>query len=225
MTLPDGSVLEDDFSGADLTALPVTGTHFAISEVAGDRFRIDTPTVAASRIGADGVTSVQIDFDCVVLRTGTEFAVEALLLDAGEVSQLAVAGNARSLSEGSQEVRLDPANLAVHVDKTGSLLTNVRVDPPVLTPNGDGINDVVTIHFDVAELIGGGDLAVRIYDLGGRLVRVVEDASRASGRYTQDWDGRDGAGNVVPPGIYVFEIDMQADAGDAARSGTIAVAY
>jgi hypothetical protein len=225
MTLPDGTQLEEDFSGADLAALPVTGATFAIVEVADDHFQIDLPLVEASRLGPGQTTILEVDFACVVLRTGTEFTVEAMLEGADEVPQRALAGNARILSQGGITVIRDPSKLAVQVEKRGGLLTNVGVSHRVITPNGDGANDVTSIRFDITDLTSGGDVDVRIYDLSGRLVRVVDTGRYASGRFARDWDGTDRQGNTVPPGIYLYTVGVNADAGDAARSGTIAVAY
>ena len=47
-----------------------------------------------------------------------------------------------------------------------------------------------------------GRVQVRIYDIGGRLVRALLDTSLGDGWATQEWDGRDGHGQVVSPGVY-----------------------
>jgi len=225
MSLPDGSNIEDDFSGADLTDLPAVGSNFTISAISDDQFQIEVPEVASSRLGTGAVTALEINFACVVLRTGTEFVVEAQLRDAGEVAQRAVAGNAVILRAGGLTAVQDPSNLAVQVEKQGGLLTNVSTNRRVVSPNGDGLNDTATIRFDVTDLTSGGDVAVRIYDLSGRLLRVVDENSYASGRYEREWDGKNEDGDLVSPGIYLYTIDVDADAGAAAKSGTIAVAY
>jgi hypothetical protein len=225
MYLPDGSQIEDDFTGADLTSLPVMGADFAIIAIADDHFQVQVPTVESSRFGEGSVTALEINFESIVLRTGTEFVVEAELRGADEVAQRAVAGNAVVLREGGSTAIQDPSNLAVQVEKKGDLLINVHAEPGVVTPNDDGLNETVDIHFDVTNLTSGGEVDVRIYDLSGRLVRVVDAASYASGRYRRQWDGRNEQGNVVSPGIYIYTIDVVADAGDAAKGGTIAVAY
>lgn len=225
MSLPDGSSVEDDFSGADLAALPAVGSNFTISGISDDQFQIEIPAMTSSRLGVGAVTALEINFACVVLRTGTEFVVEAQLQGADEVAQRAVAGNALILRAGGLTAVQNPSNLAVQVERRGGLLTNVGVDTGVLTPNGDGLNDTATIRFDVTDLTSGGDVAVRIYDLSGRLLQVVDENSYASGRYEREWDGRNEHGDLVSPGIYIYTIDVDADAGAAAKSGTIAVAY
>jgi hypothetical protein len=52
------------------------------------------------------------------------------------------------------------------------------------------------------ELKSPGRVEVRIYDLVGRLVRVVEDGNLPAGRYQGTWNGDDERGRPVAPGIY-----------------------
>ncbi|HEX9727412.1 MAG TPA: FlgD immunoglobulin-like domain containing protein [Gemmatimonadales bacterium] len=44
---------------------------------------------------------------------------------------------------------------------------------------------------------------IRIYDLSGRLVRVLVDETVEPGRYLVGWDGADASGRAVRPGVYV----------------------
>jgi len=56
------------------------------------------------------------------------------------------------------------------------------------------------IAFDVPP--PGSRVMLRIYDLGGRLVRRLIDSRFAPGRYVEPWDGRDDRGHNVAPGVY-----------------------
>jgi len=47
----------------------------------------------------------------------------------------------------------------------------------------------------------------RIYDLQGRAVRTLMDERMAPGRWTLQWDGRDGGGRILPAGLYLYEIE------------------
>ncbi|HEX29254.1 TPA: hypothetical protein ENG04_04160, partial [Candidatus Poribacteria bacterium] len=52
---------------------------------------------------------------------------------------------------------------------------------------------------------------IRIYDVLGRLVRELELGEREPGVYLDRgeaayWDGRDGRGNPVPSGIYIYQL-------------------
>ena len=81
-----------------------------------------------------------------------------------------------------------------------------------MTPNGDGVNDALTIDFTVRRLSGTRPVKVRIYDLGGRLVRRLDtQKSLVAGKYVLDWVADDEQGQLVPPGIYILRIDVDAD--------------
>ena len=227
ISLPDGSRLEQDFSDSDLSALPVERGDFRIDLVEEDRFQISFPKVENSRIAAEQMTALDVIFQCVVLRTGTAFSSLALSETPGEVPQRVVGGNVFALTQESSNASLirDPGNLVVQVAKKGDLLINVNAVPTVFTPNGDQINDSAQIHFDITDLISGANVGLRIYDLSGSMVREVYRGIDQSGRFTRTWDGTDGQGNTVPPGLYIFNIDLDTDGGKAEASGLIGVAY
>ncbi|MBK8164330.1 MAG: T9SS type A sorting domain-containing protein [bacterium] len=60
-------------------------------------------------------------------------------------------------------------------------------------------NPRTVIAFELAET---GPFELAIYDLGGRLVRVLEAGTQAAGRHEATWDGQDHAGRAVPTGTY-----------------------
>lgn len=66
-------------------------------------------------------------------------------------------------------------------------------------------NPRTTLHYDVAQ---PGRAVLRLYDLRGRLVRVLEDAERAVGRHEAVWDGTDDDGRPVTSGLYLAQLTM-----------------
>jgi flagellar hook assembly protein FlgD len=97
-------------------------------------------------------------------------------------------------------------------------LLEVAVAPTGLTPNGDGINDEVAIEATIFVIEGSKRLHVGIFDLGGRRLRDLSlQRLHPSGRHQIPWNGRDAAGRIVPPGIYVLRVGFSTDAG---RGGT-----
>jgi len=58
---------------------------------------------------------------------------------------------------------------------------------------------------------GDGRCDVRVYALGGRVVRALAAASGA-GTHTVVWDGRDDRGTAVPAGLYFVRIEQGAQA-------------
>ena len=67
----------------------------------------------------------------------------------------------------------------------------------VLTPNPS--RQVVTIRFELRE---PADVALAIYDVQGRQVRLLRTGRAARGSYSVPWDGRDSGGNAASPGTY-----------------------
>lgn len=65
----------------------------------------------------------------------------------------------------------------------------------------------------------GGRVRLAVYDLSGRLVRLLVDESRDAGRHEVTWDGTDDRGQKVGSGVYVGR--MEADGWRAARRMTL----
>ncbi len=110
------------------------------------------------------------------------------------------------------------------------VLSEVVVQPPVVTPNGDGVNDAMNFDFSVRRLSGVRPVKVRIYDLGGRLVRVLDiQRPQVAGAYSIAWAADDEAGQVVAPGIYILRLavdtDSNAEVAETAAQRVLYVAY
>jgi hypothetical protein len=69
-------------------------------------------------------------------------------------------------------------------------------------------NPATTIRFDVP--VGGAHTTLAVYDVSGRLVRVLVDKHMAEGTYREDWDGSDANGNAVASGVYFYRLDAPA---------------
>jgi hypothetical protein len=65
-------------------------------------------------------------------------------------------------------------------------------------------NPHTSIRFDVPQ--GGLRVTLRIYDVGGRLVRILVDAVATQGEKRVTWDGRDEKGQGVASGVYLFRL-------------------
>ena len=104
------------------------------------------------------------------------------------------------------------------------LLSNVTV-ARAFSPNGDGINDMLDLSYSLLTLTKPAPVVWRIYDLSGRRVRVVQDEQKDVGNHSQVWDGLDEGEELVVPGIYLFEVEVRADAVVERVRGTMAVIY
>lgn len=100
-----------------------------------------------------------------------------------------------------------------------ALIEEVEVEPPVFTPNGDGINEEAVFRFRVVRIGDNSPVQVRLYDLGGRLVRALsEQRSLSAGAYAIAWDGRDGEDRLAPPGVYYARLSIDTEV-EGARIG------
>jgi flagellar hook assembly protein FlgD len=108
----------------------------------------------------------------------------------------------------------------------GSLIQDVAL-ASIFTPNGDGINDELSVRFVLLKVLEERPLGVEFYDLRGRLVGQAESTATSgkAGDQTFTWDGRDLGGQVVPPGIYLCRIKVEADDQDIKLTRLVNVAY
>lgn len=67
-------------------------------------------------------------------------------------------------------------------------------------------NPSTTITYDIAEA-GYVDLA--IYDLKGRVVASLVNGNKSAGNYTVKWNGLDDNGQLVPSGVYLYQLQSQ----------------
>jgi flagellar hook assembly protein FlgD len=82
-------------------------------------------------------------------------------------------------------------------------------DDPAISPDGDGVNDRVTIGFTISQQ---ATWTLEIRDDAGRLVRHVG----GEGKVIQTvWGGRDDDGNPLPDGAYTLQVDATSAAGQA----------
>jgi hypothetical protein len=194
-----------------------------IGEVAVDyQLEVHEPHRLAVRFARlesrDSGTLVEVTFEAQVLRYGATF--EGRVSDSTqplEVPQGINAGDATGKYEGNR----------VSVATSVSEQTLVQVDTPsaVFTPNGDGRNDGVRIGYTIFEITGSAQVEVGVWDLSGHRLRQVYAGLDGIGTYEQVWDGRDAAGQVVPPGIYLYRILVDTDKDAIQKMGLLHVAY
>jgi hypothetical protein len=119
-----------------------------------------------------------------------------------------------SNSTGSGEVRLSsPGTFVVSTDSAPTATLFYQNFP---NPFGRATRTAqTTIWFDLAH---SSKVRITVYDLRQRIVRrlvpgLLSDETLAAGAYGRDgaltWDGKDDAGRLVPPGVYIaiFEAD------------------
>ncbi|UCH84312.1 MAG: hypothetical protein JSW50_01085, partial [Candidatus Latescibacterota bacterium] len=65
-------------------------------------------------------------------------------------------------------------------------------------------NPTTTIRFAVPP--GGGMVTLRVYDVGGHLVRTLVNGVESPGEKSAIWDGKNDAGNPVATGAYLYRL-------------------
>ena len=224
---PNGEIESADFSARSLDDLPVeAGGGFAVLAVSDHGLLLQLPPVNENN------ALVKVEFATAVLRFGTVFSARAFNTEVGAVGQNILAGNAADLG---RETLVDPdlarigapvpTNLTVEVAISDDLLTNVRAEPVVFTPNGDQINDRTAIHYDITNIASPVLVEIELFDLAGRLIRSLQMEKQTSGRFAIAWEGTDDEDRLVTPGHYIYTVTLNADTGTDKRLGTVGVVY
>lgn len=127
----------------------------------------------------------------------------------------------------------------VTVDKyLKKILMEVKAVPKVLTPNGDNKNDFTVFEFILAKV--ETNVMIKIFNTDGSLV-FFKEKLLVPGEYSAEksaattksvakkllgyWDGKDEDGELVPPGIYIYQVIADTDEGGVVEGGTVVVAY
>ncbi len=229
----DGRTEAADFSGRDLSpsALPTNpAADFGIEAVEERRFRVRFPLIMDSDLAAAEAAVLRIRFRCRVLRYGTAFPGWAGNTQTGITGQKILAGNAAHL--GPEDATFppvgteDPRVLSVDVPFSGGdILINTRAVPRPLSPNGDGVNDQTRISYDLSRVIGPVPVEVRVIDLAGHLVRRLFSGEQGGGHWSIPWDGTNGRGERVPPGIYLAHVAVHSSASAETATTVVEVVY
>ncbi|MBI4529920.1 MAG: gliding motility-associated C-terminal domain-containing protein [Candidatus Latescibacteria bacterium] len=160
---------------------------------------------------------VEVTFASRVFVNGTRFLAEVFDTKTEEIPQRVTPGDASVAVEANDTL----VRWAVMREL---LLTAVEVSSGTLTPNGDGINDRVTISYSLLQALNPVAVTVEMYDLSGSRVWSAK-VPQTVGYYAVAWDGRQDDGERVPPGIYVYRVVVHAQDGDQSQIGTIVVVY
>ncbi|NKB66513.1 MAG: hypothetical protein GKR89_05590 [Candidatus Latescibacteria bacterium] len=209
----DTVIIATPFQG-EISAVEIDGQTVDFSEeVSRNELKISFPD---DRVEQSGQT-VTVRFDNLMTVSGTEFRGWVDDSQSDTFPQRVVGGDA------DEEVDSNTLIVGGHIESR--LFTEVNFSAPVITPNGDGRNDEMRLNYILLKATDEVQVAVTVYDLGGRVVRRLYDQRDLSGPNAVSWDGRDDQDSLVPPGIYVIRLVADTDGGETAQVRPIAVAY
>ncbi|MCE2448816.1 MAG: gliding motility-associated C-terminal domain-containing protein [Candidatus Latescibacteria bacterium] len=115
--------------------------------------------------------------------------------------------------------------LVASASSARGVLEDLEVGSRAFTPQGDGVNDQLSIQYTLFRVQQASAVKVGIYALNGRRIWQAQPEAQAAGRHMARWDGRDGAGQLVGPGIYLARVEVETDKGSEIRLQPVAVAY
>lgn len=104
-------------------------------------------------------------------------------------------------------------------------LISVEAKPNPFSPNGDGLFDETIISYFVAKIAYSQPVSIKIYDLNGDKIRTLRDQKDPAFFYEIPWDGRDDSGELVLPGVYIYQVRITTDSGKEVVTKTITVKY
>ena len=204
---------------SDVRQVKLNGEPYAfnIDFVSDDRFGL-----SFSRIYQDN-DLLEFTFDIPIFRFGTTFSGRAYSGQADEVPQAVTPGNATNFDPSDID-ELSGLSVAIPKQQIGNLIGDITVDPLVITPNGDGVNEKLKFFFNVLQLTRDTPVSLELFDLSGKSRGFLINESRGIGPVELIWDGRLN-GIYLVPGIYIWQLRVRADAFDEFHTGTFGVAY
>ena len=168
-----------------------------------------------------GVDLLEIRFRPTTFSTNTSFRAAGQDSDSPGLWQRVDAGDATAL--------VNSQTTAVLALEGNEVITDMAISTPVITPNGDGINDVMSFDFTVTRINSQQVVRVTIFDLSGAVVKeIIEERADPRGPHSIIWLGDDAQDALVAPGIYLARIDVDVDSGSATATSVhrlVQVAY
>ncbi|MEE2831526.1 MAG: gliding motility-associated C-terminal domain-containing protein, partial [Candidatus Latescibacterota bacterium] len=135
--------------------------------------------------------------------------------DGEQIRQRVDAGDANPDVESNSTV--------VSIPVSAGLFADIDITPDILTANGDGRNDELSVHVDLVNVLSPRPLSLRLYDLAGHLVYRDERLVTA-GEHKFTWNGR-AEGRLVAPGLYALVVSLEGDARVQKEHRVVAVVY
>ncbi len=187
-----------------------------VEVVEGDE---ELAVVLPERIGPGSAEGVRVVFVADVFSLAWTFSGEVYNADVDALPQPVEPGDA-SAKLGTNSLRV----LGMAGQNAGPVM-GLDFSTRVLTPNGDGIHDEVEIGYALVGLPEDVPVVFKVYSLDGRRVAKRSLGTQHFGVQRVRWDGRDGDGVLLSPGIYLVEIAPEAERTGVRRLRPLTLIY
>lgn len=170
-------------------------------------------------IGSQGESSLFLKLETSLYGAAGTFAAEVFRRQGAGFPQQVQGGNA------SDDIGTDQIRVLALASSLGSVLSGVEVRPATITPQGDGVNDRALVYYTLLNTQTDARVQAVVYSLAGAQVRHLSASRQAAGPQTLEWDGRNEAGKIVPPGLYLVRLEVESDDVSHVATRLIGVAY
>ncbi len=201
---------------ATVREVQLDGAPVAFSEIDAEDGSNLTIQLDDDRITESGQL-LRVTFDAMVTVYGTTFFAKVFDSQTGELGQDVIAGDAAAEAESN--------SLSIQGELRRELVLELKSDPPVFSPNGDGINDQLQVSYILLRALSEVSVNVTLYDLSGRAVRRLQNSGALNGPQRLTWDGRNEDGAMAPPGMYLLRLSIDTDTGSENRTLLVGLAY
>ena len=173
----------------------------------------------SERITRANNAPIRVVFASKVFELSHTFTGE--LLDTGSESL------SQPIAPGDASAAISTSSLRVlgAAGESPDLIQALSLSTPVLTPNGDGVHDRLDISYALFRLPDPVPVALEVYALDGRGVARLDKGLQGAGPQQLVWDGRDEAGRLLPPGLYLLSIALQTEFAQARQLLPLGIAY
>ncbi|MDO9391301.1 MAG: type IX secretion system sortase PorU [bacterium] len=111
--------------------------------------------------------------------------------------------------------------------KKGVLDMNLKVSSQETSNKIDGVynypNPFKQSTCFTFNLYQEGDVTIKIYTIGGRMIKTLTQSGRSFGYNQIYWDGRDADGDLLANGVYFYKVSVKGAAGEASKIGKLVV--
>lgn len=201
---------------ATVQNVELDGASVAFTEVDTENENSLTIQLTNDRVTTSGQL-LRVTFDALVTVYGTTFFAKVFDSQTGELGQDVVPGDA------TPEAQTDRLSIQGKLRK--ELVLELQANPPVFSPNGDGINDELQVSYILLRALSQVPINVTLYDLSGRVIRRLQNSGALNGPQRLVWDGRNESGNTASPGLYLLQLSIDTDTGSENRTLLVGLAY